>query len=77
MNEPDSEVILAQRYTYPTVALVIGVLSFVNLFGFEKSVLAMILGLKRSVGCRPLFFTPADPAQSRRSHSASCRSSWW
>jgi hypothetical protein len=46
MNPTDSNVVLAQRYTYATVALVIGLLSFVNLFGFEKSILAVVLGLK-------------------------------
>ena len=46
MNHTDSNVVLAQRYTYATVALVVGLLSFVNLFGFEKSILAVVLGLK-------------------------------
>ena len=46
MNDTNSEGVLAQRYTYATVAVVIGLLSFVNLFGFEKSILAVILGLK-------------------------------
>ena len=46
MNHTDSDVVLAQRYAYATVALVIGLLSFVNLFGFEKSILAIVLGLK-------------------------------
>ena len=46
MNQSNSDVILAQRYTYATLALVVGLLSFVNLFGFEKSALAVILGLK-------------------------------
>jgi hypothetical protein len=46
MNQEDSNVVLAQRYAYATVALVVGLLSFVNLFGFEKSILALVLGLK-------------------------------
>lgn len=46
MNPIDSNVVLAQRYVYATVALVVGLLSFVNLFGFEKSILAIVLGLK-------------------------------
>lgn len=46
MNPTDSNVVIVQRYTYATVALVIGLLSFVNLFGFEKSILAVVLGLK-------------------------------
>ena len=52
MNRSDSNVILAQRYTYATVALVVGLLSFVNLFGFEKSILAVVLGLK-ALGRQP------------------------
>jgi hypothetical protein len=46
MNQTDSNVVLAQRYAYATVALVVGLLSFVNLFGFEKSILAIVLGVK-------------------------------
>lgn len=46
MNHTDSDVVLAQRSAYATVAFVIGLSSFVNLFGFEKSVLAVLLGVK-------------------------------
>ena len=46
MNQSDSDIVLAQRYTFATLALVVGLLSFVNFFGFEKSILAVILGLK-------------------------------
>jgi len=52
MNQSDSNVVLAQRYTYATVALIVGLLSFVNLFGFEKSILAVVLGLK-ALGRQP------------------------
>jgi hypothetical protein len=52
MNQSDSNVVLAQRYTYATVALIVGLLSFVNLFGFEKSILAVVLGL-RALGQQP------------------------
>jgi hypothetical protein len=45
MNDSHAQ-ISAQRYTYATIALVVGLLSFVNLFGFEKSILAVVLGLK-------------------------------
>ena len=45
MNESHAQ-IAAQRYTYATIALVVGLLSFVNLFGIEKSILAVVLGLK-------------------------------
>src|SRR5262245_19007287 len=60
MNQPDSNVVLAQRYTYATVALVIGLLSFVNLFGLEKSILAVILGFKT------LSTAPAPALSARR-----------
>lgn len=51
MNESDAQIV-AQRYTYATIALVVGLLSFVNLFGFEKSILAVVLGMK-ALGGRP------------------------
>jgi hypothetical protein len=46
MNQTDSNVVLAQRYAYATAALIVGLLGFVNLFGFEKSILAIVLGVK-------------------------------
>ena len=46
MNATEPEVVLAQRYTYATLALVVGLLSFVNFFGIEKSILAILHGLK-------------------------------
>jgi len=61
MNATDSNVVLAQRYTYATVALVVGLLSFVNFLGFEKSLLAVVLGLKA------LSHTPPPPLGARRS----------
>ena len=63
MNHTDSNVVLAQRYAYATVALVVGLLSFVNLFGFEKSILAVVLGLK-ALGKEPA------PALDARRHWA-------
>ena len=45
MNDSHAQ-IAAQRYTYATIALVVGLLSFINLFGIEKSILAVVLGLK-------------------------------
>jgi hypothetical protein len=65
MKQTDSNVILAQRYTYATVALVLGFLSFVNLFGFEKSILAVVLGL------RALGADPAPALDARRSWAKS------
>jgi hypothetical protein len=61
MNKTDPDVVLAQRYAYATVALVVGLLSFVNFLGFEKSILAMILGLKA------LGREPAPALTARRS----------
>jgi hypothetical protein len=46
MNQHNADVVLAQRYTYATIAMVVGLLSFVNFLGFEKSILAVVLGLK-------------------------------
>lgn len=65
MNHTDANIVLAQRYAYATVALVIGLLSFVNLFGFEKSVLAVVLGLKA------LAREPAPPLDARRTWAKS------
>jgi hypothetical protein len=62
MNESHAR-IAAQRYTYATIALVVGLLSFVNLFGFEKSILAVVLGIK-ALGHRP------EPALDTRRHWA-------
>ena len=45
------------------LALVVGLLSFVNLFGFEKSILAVVLGLK-ALGKEPA------PALDARRHWA-------
>jgi len=63
MTQTDSNVVLAQRYAYATVALVVGLLSFVNLFGFEKSILAIVLGFK-ALGREPA------PALAARRHWA-------
>ncbi len=61
MNQIDTSAVLSQRYAYATIALVVGLLSFVNLFGFEKSLLAIVLGIK-ALGC-----TPGPPLETRRS----------
>jgi len=65
MRETDVNVVLAQRYAYATVALIVGLLSFVNLFGFEKSILAVVLGLKA------LGSDPAPALDARRSWAKS------
>lgn len=65
MNHTDSDVVLAQRYTYASVALIVGLLSFVNFFGFEKSILAVVLGFKA------LGRNPAPALDARRSWAKS------
>jgi hypothetical protein len=65
MNQTHSDIVLAQRYTYATIALVVGLLSFVNFFGFEKSILAVVLGLKA------LSREPAPVLDARRSWAKS------
>jgi hypothetical protein len=46
MDSRDSAFVLGQRYTFATLALVVALLSFLNLAGLEKAVLAVILGVK-------------------------------
>ena len=65
MNQTDPSVVVSQRYAYATVALVVGLLSFVNLFGFEKSILAIVLGFKA------LGRSPAPALDARRSWATS------
>lgn len=65
MTQADATVVVSQRYAYATVALVVGLLSFVNLFGFEKSILAIVLGLKALSG------SPSPALGVRRSWATS------
>ena len=37
--------VLGQKYAYATVSLVLGAASFVNLFGMEKGILAIVFGM--------------------------------
>jgi hypothetical protein len=60
MDTQESAFVLGQRYTLATLALVLALLSFLNLLGLEKSILAVVLGLKA------LRATPAPPLESRR-----------
>jgi hypothetical protein len=41
-NEINKHAVLGQKYAYATVALVLGILCFVNLAGLEKAVLAVV-----------------------------------
>jgi hypothetical protein len=53
MESTESAFVLGQRYTLATVALTLALLSFLNLAGAEKAILAIVLGLralKRSPG---------------------------
>jgi hypothetical protein len=59
MQSTESAFVLGQRYTLATLALAVGLLSFLNVAGMEKAVLAIVLGLK---ALRP---TP-EPALERR-----------
>ena len=52
--------VLGQRYTLATLALSLALLSFVNLAGVEKGILAIVLGLR---ALRP---TPAPALEQRR-----------
>jgi hypothetical protein len=60
MQPPDSAFVLGQRYTLATLALVLALLSFLNLAGLEKAVLALVLGF------RALSSTPGPPLEQRR-----------
>ena len=60
MENTTNQFVLGQRYTFATLALVVGFLSFLNLAGVEKAVLAIVLGM------RALSMDPAPPLQQRR-----------
>ena len=60
MQSPESAFVLGQRYTLATLALGLALLSFLNLAGLEKAILAIVLGV------RALTATPAPPLEQRR-----------
>ena len=60
MNSSKSEFVLGQRYTFATLALVVAFLSFVNLAGLEKALLAVFLGINA------LRRSPEPPLGARR-----------
>jgi hypothetical protein len=41
-NEIKKHVVLAQKYAYATVSLVLGICCFINLVGMEKAILAIV-----------------------------------
>jgi hypothetical protein len=49
MQNPDyparEAAVLGQKYAYATASLILGLLSFVNLAGLEKAVLAIVFGV--------------------------------
>ena len=60
MESRESAFVLGQRYTLATLALVVALLSFLNLAGVEKAILAIILGLKA------LSLVPTPTLEQRR-----------
>lgn len=60
MESRESAFVLGQRYTFATVALTLALLSFLNLAGMEKALLAIVLGL------RALKPAPQPPLEQRR-----------
>ena len=46
MESRESAFVLGQRYTLATLALGLALLSFLNVAGLEKAILAIVLGLK-------------------------------
>ena len=43
-NQTRESLILGQKYAFATASLVLGIVSFVNLLGLEKPILAIIFG---------------------------------
>ena len=60
MESRESAFVLGQRYTFATIALTLALLSFLNLAGMEKAILAIVLGL------RALKPAPQPPLEQRR-----------
>jgi hypothetical protein len=60
MESRESAFVLGQRYTLATLALGVALLSFLNLAGVEKAILAIVLGLKA------LSLAPAPALEQRR-----------
>jgi hypothetical protein len=58
--QPQSDFVVGQRYAFATLAMVVALLSFINLAGMEKAILAMILGYKA------LTVAPRPPLERRR-----------
>lgn len=59
-NQTKESLILGQKYAFATAALILGIVSFVNLLGLEKPILAIIFGWLA------LRATPAPPLTEHR-----------
>ena len=57
--QAQSEFVIGQRYVFATLATVVALLSFINLAGMEKAILAIVLGYKALAAAPP-------PALERR-----------
>ena len=60
MESRESAFVLGQRYSLATLALSLALLSFLNLAGLEKAILAIVLGMKA------LRLTPEPALEQRR-----------
>ena len=58
--QPQSDFVVGQRYVFATLAMVVALLSFINLAGMEKAILAIVLGYKA------LTLAPAPALERRR-----------
>ena len=57
--QTQSDFVTGQRYVFATLATVVALLSFINLAGMEKAILAIVLGYKALTAAPP-------PALERR-----------
>jgi hypothetical protein len=58
--QAQSDFVFGQRYAFATLAMVLALLSFINLAGMEKAILAIVLGYKA------LTAAPAPALERRR-----------
>ena len=58
--QTQSDFVIGQRYAFATLAMVVALLSFINLAGMEKAILAIVLGYKA------LTLAPAPSLERRR-----------
>ena len=58
--QAQADFVIGQRYVFATLATVVALLSFINLAGMEKAILAIVLGYKA------LAAAPPPPLEQRR-----------